>query len=251
MAVALQPASARIAPGRWVNNLERETAMTATGTTNSKEQNHNGRDARGRFVPGNKGGPGNPFARKVAELRKTLVNFVTEDDMKHIAFILKERAMGGDLAAIKLLLQYLLGKPSETIDPDRLDLDEWQKLQETARPAEEMTTVMNRLPVNTLMDLTKIAWPCQAAKIFADPLRKWTRDMDQRDARREKRRRKKAKWSKRRKPSPSGNGGIGVPEPNEWLERLLAGASAADTGQVGGVPKPDRPIPNGGNGRRG
>ena len=77
--------------------------MTATARTNSKVQNDNGRDARGRFVPGNKGGPGNPFARKVAELRKALVNFVTEDAMKHIAFVLKERAMGGDLAAIKLL----------------------------------------------------------------------------------------------------------------------------------------------------
>ena len=99
-------------------------------------------------MPGNKGGPGNPFARKVAELRKTLVNFVTEDDMKHIAFVLKERAMGGDLAAIKLLFQYVLGKPNETVDPDRLDLDEWQKLQETARPAKEMTEVMGRLPVN-------------------------------------------------------------------------------------------------------
>ena len=29
----------------------------------------NGRDARGRFAPGNAGGPGNPFARRVAELR--------------------------------------------------------------------------------------------------------------------------------------------------------------------------------------
>ena len=184
--------------------------MTVTATTNGKEQTNNERDARGRFIPGNKGGPGNPFARKVAELRKALVNFVTEDDMKHIAFVLKEKAMGGDLAAIKLLFQYLLGKPTEGIDPDRLDVDEWQKLQETARPAEEMTTVMGRLPLNTLMDMTKIVWPCQAAKTFANPLREWLRDMDKRDAQREKRRRRKGKRSKGgRKPSPSGNGGNG------------------------------------------
>ena len=29
----------------------------------------NGHDADGRFAPGNAGGPGNPFARRVAELR--------------------------------------------------------------------------------------------------------------------------------------------------------------------------------------
>jgi hypothetical protein len=213
--------------------------MAATATTNGKEQNTSGRDARGRFVPGNKGGPGNPFARKVAELRKALVNFVTEDAMKHIAFVLKERAMGGDLAAIKLLFQYILGKPNETVDPDRLDLDEWQKLQETARPAKEVTEVMGRLPLNTLMDVTKIAWPCQAAKTFANPLRESMREMDKREARRERRRRKKGKRSKRARPSRSPNGDIGVPEPSDWLERLLAGSMTVHSGQDGGLPKWD------------
>jgi hypothetical protein len=185
-----------------MNNLQLEMAMTETATTSAKEQKNNGRDARGRFIPGNKGGPGNPFARKVAELRKTLVNFVTEDDMKHIAFVLKEKAMGGDIDAIKLLFQYVIGKPNEAVDPDRLDLDEWQKLQETARPAEEVTTVMNRLPVNVLMDMTKIAWPCRVANEFAIPTRDALLAMDKGD----KRRRKKTKRANRTAPSPSPNG---------------------------------------------
>src|SRR5438067_210931 len=33
----------------------------------------NGRDASGRFTAGNKYGPGNPFARQTAELRKVLL----------------------------------------------------------------------------------------------------------------------------------------------------------------------------------
>jgi hypothetical protein len=73
-----------------------------------------GRDARGRFTKGNRGGPGNPFVRQVAELRRTLLNFETQDDMKHVAFVLREKAMGGDVAAIKLLFRYLLGKPKQT-----------------------------------------------------------------------------------------------------------------------------------------
>jgi hypothetical protein len=104
-------------------------------------------------------------------------------------------------------------------------MDEWQKLQETARPAEEMTTVMSRLPVNTLMDMTKIAWPCRVAKEFAIPTRDMLLDMNERDAKRAKRRYKNAKRSNRVKPSPSPNRGNGVPESSEWLERLLAGSS--------------------------
>jgi hypothetical protein len=104
--------------------------MTHTPQSNSSGTKlHPGRDANGRFVKGNPGGPGNPFARKVAVLRSALINFVTVDDMKHVAFILKEKAMGGDLAAIKLLFQYCLGKPGETVDPDRLDIEE-AKLQD-------------------------------------------------------------------------------------------------------------------------
>src|SRR5438067_2077329 len=38
------------------------------------------RDADGRFVKGNRGGPGNPFARRVAELRRELLEAVSADD---------------------------------------------------------------------------------------------------------------------------------------------------------------------------
>src|SRR5262249_52855310 len=162
--------------------------MNAHETT-AKAQTENaaapdGRDARGRFTKGNKGGPGNPFARKVAELRRTLVNFVTEDDMKHVAFVLKERAMGGDLAAIKLLFQYVLGKPTETVDPDRLDVDEWQKMQERSRPPEEATKLLGGLPAQTVCEVTKVAWPCAVDQAFNQPMLAGLREMDERDARR-------------------------------------------------------------------
>src|SRR5262249_230197 len=102
-----------------------EKAMTATTTEQAcaKLQAAEGREGKGGFTKGKKGGPGNPYARQVARLRKTLVNFVTEEDMKHIAFVLKMKAESGDITAIKLLFQYVLGKPTEAIDPDRLDVD--------------------------------------------------------------------------------------------------------------------------------
>src|SRR5439155_3124311 len=63
------------------------------GLENGKAQAASGRDANGRFVKGNPGGPGNPFARKVATLRRALIDFVTGDDREHVAVILKEKVM--------------------------------------------------------------------------------------------------------------------------------------------------------------
>ena len=141
-----------------------------------------GRDARGRFTKGNKGGPGNPFARKVAALRRAMVNFVSEDDLKHIVFVIKMRAEGGDMAAAKLLLQYVIGKPTETVDPDRVDIDEWEKLQEQARPAQEMSAIMDGVPAHLACTMAKIAWPCRTAKQFSGPMLEGIKAMDARDA---------------------------------------------------------------------
>ncbi len=83
-----------------------------------------GRDARGRFAAGNMGGPGNPFARRVARYRKALHQCASIEDMKEIGRQLVTKAKTGDLAAIKLLLQYQVGKPAAMVDPDGLDLQE-------------------------------------------------------------------------------------------------------------------------------
>ena len=81
----------------------------------------NGRARDGRFTLGNKGGPGNPFARKVGQLRSALLETVTEDDMKAVAAKLVEMARGGHLPAIKELHERTLGKPVEADFMERLD----------------------------------------------------------------------------------------------------------------------------------
>lgn len=91
-----------------------------------------GRDRRGRFAKGGTGRPGNPFLRRIGELRRTVLNFAVEEDMEHAALVLKELAMSGDLAAIKLLFGYLLGPPRETVESDGLDMEEEAKGQETS-----------------------------------------------------------------------------------------------------------------------
>jgi hypothetical protein len=84
----------------------------------------NGRTPAGKFATGNPGGPGNPFGRRVAALRAVLADAVSEEDIRGIAAGLVASAKAGDLAAVKLLLGYLIGTPTPAPDPDRLATDE-------------------------------------------------------------------------------------------------------------------------------
>src|SRR4051812_43820062 len=88
------------------------------------------RDARGRFNRGNKGGPGNPFGRRVAQLREVLLRSATDENVERLANMVMERAFAGDMAAAKLLLLYWIGKPKEVAEPDRVDVEEWEQAKE-------------------------------------------------------------------------------------------------------------------------
>src|SRR5260370_27597428 len=121
------------------------TEQTAADTATEQPQG-NDRDARGRFTKGNAGGPGNPFARQVTLLRASLVHSVTTQEIIRIGGALKEKTLSGDVAAIKLLFQDLLGKPAETLDPDRIAVDEWQKLKDAAIAPQAAADVVLQCP---------------------------------------------------------------------------------------------------------
>ena len=77
----------------------------------------NGRSTNGQFAKGNKGGPGNPYARRVAGLRKVLLEAVGDEGLSEIVKGMVSAAKGGDVAAAKLLFSYILGRPSLLISP--------------------------------------------------------------------------------------------------------------------------------------
>ncbi len=83
-----------------------------------------GRDARGRFLPGNPGGPGNPFGRQVAALRQAFLDRVDQAKVQALVDKLYEQALAGDTAAAKLVLAYTLGRPAAVVNPDELDVQE-------------------------------------------------------------------------------------------------------------------------------
>ncbi len=80
-----------------------------------------GRDTSGRFAKGNPGGPGNPHARHVGQLRAALLNAVTPQDMREIIAALVKQAKNGDVRAIRELFDRTLGKPQEADFIERLE----------------------------------------------------------------------------------------------------------------------------------
>ncbi len=90
-----------------------------------KEPSANGSDGRdvttGRFLPGNPGGPGNPYARRVAVLRNALLEAVTVDDLCAIIAKLVSLAKSGDVPAAKEVLDRCLGRTLEANLIERLE----------------------------------------------------------------------------------------------------------------------------------
>ena len=111
----------------------------------------------GRFAAGNAGGPGNPFARQTAALRAYLIEHVTERDIQDILDILLLNAKGGHLPTIKLLFSYVLGKPKPVVEPDLLDLQELQRMQQSAMSPEALEELCDQLPLDFQVQLTRHA----------------------------------------------------------------------------------------------
>jgi hypothetical protein len=99
------------------------------------------RDPKGRFAPGNRCGPGNPFYRKQAELRRAVLALFTPEDVASLLRVMLALGRNGDVAAAKVFLEYVVGKPHKAPDPDREELHEWQLLAE----ARQLTDVTERL----------------------------------------------------------------------------------------------------------
>src|SRR6266851_1914205 len=136
-----------------MNTTERGSEHHAPNAT--EQPAANGRDARGRFVPGNPGGPGNPYARRVAELRQVMLECVTTKEMEIIVGELMVQAKCGNLAAIKLLFQYIIGKPPAAVDPDTLDVQEVEQYRRAPEHATISEIVGARMPADLACDLLR------------------------------------------------------------------------------------------------
>jgi hypothetical protein len=126
----------------------------------------NGHDARGRFTTGNTAGRGNPAYRKMAVLRKAVLEEISEGDVRRLARKWLQLALEGDMAAATLLCKYCLGVPRETPDPDDMDADEWRRLRDVPSQAEFAVANIDGIPTEAAIETLQ---KCRQAK---DPFAK-------------------------------------------------------------------------------
>jgi hypothetical protein len=125
----------------------------------SSSQANAGRDENGQFTAGNKGGPGNPFGRKVALLRKALIDSVTAQDIQDVATRLLALAKEGDVQAAKLLLAYAVGKPQPAREPDNVDVEEWEVYKKTGEMKKQAPGLMATATPDFYLDSVRATRP--------------------------------------------------------------------------------------------
>jgi hypothetical protein len=118
-----------------MNGIASANAQTAAPF--SPASNGEGRAANGQFAKGNTLGKGNPFYRRLAEVRAHSIAEISPSEVRAIMRKLLDLGMAGDVAAISILLRYVIGKPAKAVNPDNADLNEWRKL-ESAPPRVEV-----------------------------------------------------------------------------------------------------------------
>jgi hypothetical protein len=122
-----------------------------------------GHDHLGRFTKGNPGGPGNPFGRRLAYLRKVLCAHINEADIETAVCQLRDRMCRGDLAAVKLLLLYAIGRPLDAVNPDTIDLQEWQLFQKQPVEHTDLVAILTGLSPEVACRVLRAALPSVAA----------------------------------------------------------------------------------------
>jgi hypothetical protein len=135
--------------------------MSTIDSTRPEQQPtpQSGRDGKGRFARGNKGGPGNPFNRRVAALRQLLLERVSDEDLGAIIDRLVEKAKEGDVSAARLVLSYTVGKPSSAVDPDELDIHEMDIFTRETLTAPQSTAPLEGIPASLAATIIRGALP--------------------------------------------------------------------------------------------
>ena len=84
------------------------------------------RDERGRLMPGSRIGVGNSGQRHRGELRRSLINADTPENIRKVGEKLVQMALDGDVHAAKVWLDQVLGRPLAAIEvsePSRGHID--------------------------------------------------------------------------------------------------------------------------------
>jgi hypothetical protein len=74
-------------------------------------------------------------------MRKVFSEAVSEEDLIEVAKSMTLKAKQGDVAAARLVLAYVVGKPDSVVEPDTLDLAEFKQYEEELKHYQSLPAV--------------------------------------------------------------------------------------------------------------
>ncbi|MFO0969236.1 MAG: hypothetical protein U0793_27080 [Gemmataceae bacterium] len=103
---------------------------------------------------------GNPYNRRVARLKWALLDAAPEEKITAIGEKLVQLALEGNVAAARVLFTYVLPKG---VEPDRVNMDEWEGYRKEQRMEEEMRPIMKSLEPEFALDIVRMLRPAASA----------------------------------------------------------------------------------------
>src|SRR2546427_12944541 len=92
-------------------------------------------------------------------MRRAMLDAMSEDAMADAARIIQQKVREGDLAAIKLMYAYGIGKPTPAVNPDRVDVEEMQLHQQGSASPASLKAIVDNMPVATALTLGRALLP--------------------------------------------------------------------------------------------
>jgi hypothetical protein len=221
-------------------------AACSSNAQQAKPSNHNhpdkplapGRTPDGKFAKGNPGGPGNPHARECARILQIMQAAIADEEILHLTRKLLELGLAGDVAAIKLILAYKIGKPQPAPLPDHLAHDGWSTYVKSAVKQADVLKVMQSPPAGMMYDIAQAMIPFveeSHKNMIMDSL---GMKSDPKAAKAEKRQEHKAPGKANQAPTPTAVNGDPTHQGAFALEQAAVNGNRNGTGQAKGQPTP-------------
>jgi hypothetical protein len=94
-------------------------------------------------------------------MREAILRVVGVEELERLVRELYECAVRGDVAAAQLILRYVVGKPGNAVDPDRVDLDEWAVANAAPTRAEALFVLLDGLDPGAMAELARRLCPAE------------------------------------------------------------------------------------------
>jgi len=114
-----------------------------------------------------------------------LINAVTEKDMTDIARKMISRATSGDVAAARLVLSYVIGKPTAAPNPDLMDVEELQNVHAERELFMELPKLSMTPQLEMSLEAVRSTRPV-ATRTYCNRMLQGLKEMDEADKERQR-----------------------------------------------------------------